>query len=67
MVREQSKVAVPLIAHDIAYLKMTMKQAKSKRFAEEFSLAYLERVVAPVSAIIDRIRTSQQSSRDDPM
>jgi hypothetical protein len=44
-----------------------MKQAKSKRFAEEFSLAYLERVAAPVSAIIDRIRTNQQSSLDDPM
>jgi hypothetical protein len=44
-----------------------MKQAKSKRFAEEFSLAYLERVAAPVSAIIERIRTNQQSSLDDPM
>jgi hypothetical protein len=46
---------------------MTMKQAIRKRFTEEFSLAYLERVVAPVSAIIDRIRTNQQSSLDDPM
>jgi hypothetical protein len=44
-----------------------MKQAKSKRFAEEFSIAYLERVVAPVSAIIDRIRMNQQRSLDDPM
>jgi hypothetical protein len=44
---------------------VTMKQAESRRFPEEFSLVYLERVVAPVSAIIDRIRTNQQSSLDD--
>jgi hypothetical protein len=44
-----------------------MKQAKSKKFPEEFSIAYLDRVVALVSAIIDRIRTNQQRSLDDPM
>jgi hypothetical protein len=42
-----------------------MIQAESKSFAEEFSLAYLESVVATVSAIIDRMRTNQQSSLDD--
>jgi hypothetical protein len=51
----------------ISYLITTMTQAKSKRFDEDFSIAYLERVVAPVSAIIDRIRTNQQRSLDEPM
>jgi hypothetical protein len=65
---EQAKVAVvPLIANAISYLITTMKQANSKRFDEDFSIAYLESVVAPVSAIIDRIRTNQQRSLDDPM
>jgi hypothetical protein len=63
MVRKQFKDA----AHIISYLIITIKQAESRRFAEEFSLAYLERVAAPVSAIIDRIRTNQQSSLDDSM
>jgi hypothetical protein len=54
-------------ANAISYLITTMKQANSKRFDEDFSIAYLESVVAPVSAIIDRIRTNQQRSLDDPI
>jgi hypothetical protein len=46
---------------------MTRKIARSKRFAEEFTLAYFEIVVATVSAMIDRIRTNQHLSLDEPM
>jgi hypothetical protein len=65
MVRQRFQVALP--AHAVSYLIITIKQAESRKFADEFSLAYLERVVAPVSAIIDRIRTNQQSCLDDSM
>jgi hypothetical protein len=44
-----------------------MKQAESRRFAEDFSLAYLGRVATPISAVFDRRRTNQQSSLDDSM
>ena len=54
-------------ANASSYLITTMKQAKSKRFDEDLSLAYFESVVAPVSAIIDRMRTNQQRSLEDPM